>query len=409
MRERLLSWVGSLVVVAVVGVIAGSAWAEPGTVVTSDSERVVADVQRNQKGCDGGDAQGCFNLGLMYANGEGVTQDKARAAQLFQQACDGGDVDGCRDLGLMYHRGDGVPQDKAKATRLFQRAARIVRERCAPNEWTRSCIYRIEDHVFEESHLVGLAQHGDTHIAYLLTDDGHLWEVRQGQRFLDGEIERVDAEALEFRGKGVSDESSLMPYQARVNLFSDSEPAALEAASPSDAQTASIHFDGDLPAFALLVADAYQLNVIVEDGASGPVHVSIRRAPREETVRRASASGALGYVFDGGHLRLCRQDQVQTLRRRSAKQWSERKISFRFRGGAMDDIARLFEDISGLGIDLPPGPHEPITMVWHEVPWDEAFDVLMASRGWTYVVKGGRIRVEASASNRQRIRSRREQ
>jgi hypothetical protein len=385
----------SLVVAAVVSGIAGSAWAEPGTVVPGGAESVAAQVQRNQKACDGDTTIGCSVLGKKYARGDGVPQDKAKAASRYQRACDGGDVGGCRELGLMYYRGDGLPQDKEKATRLFRQAARIVREGCAPNEWVRSCIPRIENHLFEESHLVGVAQRGDTHIAYLLTDDGRVWEVQQGQRFLDGEIKRVDAEALEFRGGGISEESSPTPYQVRVNLFSGAESATLEAAPPGDAQTASVNFAGDLPAFALLVANAYQLNMIVEDGAGGPAHASVRSAPWKETVRRASATGALGYVSDGGYLRLCRPDQVQTLRRRSAKEWSGQKISFNFRDGAMDDIVRIFEDVSGLGIDLPSGPHASVTMVLSEVPWDEAFDVLMASRGWTYVVRGGRIRIEA--------------
>jgi hypothetical protein len=51
-----------------------------------------------QKACDGGDAQGCFNLGVMYENGRGVTKDQAKAAQLYQKACDGGDAQGCENL-----------------------------------------------------------------------------------------------------------------------------------------------------------------------------------------------------------------------------------------------------------------------------------------------------------------------
>lgn len=41
-----------------------------------------------QKACDGGNALGCNNLGFMYANGQGVKQDYARAKQLYGKACD---------------------------------------------------------------------------------------------------------------------------------------------------------------------------------------------------------------------------------------------------------------------------------------------------------------------------------
>ncbi|MBK37026.1 MAG: hypothetical protein CME26_16040 [Gemmatimonadetes bacterium] len=49
----------------------------------------------NQQACDGGDMLACYNLGIMYRDGDGVTQDSARAATLFQRACDGGLEEAC--------------------------------------------------------------------------------------------------------------------------------------------------------------------------------------------------------------------------------------------------------------------------------------------------------------------------
>src|SRR5258707_3940541 len=40
--------------------------------------------------CNGGDAEGCFNLGLLYRRGMGVAKDERRAATLYEQACKGG-------------------------------------------------------------------------------------------------------------------------------------------------------------------------------------------------------------------------------------------------------------------------------------------------------------------------------
>ncbi len=48
-----------------------------------------------QQACDGGDMLSCNDLGDMYSDGVGVTQDLARAATLYQQACDGGFVQVC--------------------------------------------------------------------------------------------------------------------------------------------------------------------------------------------------------------------------------------------------------------------------------------------------------------------------
>lgn len=40
-----------------------------------------------KKSCDGRNAFGCFNLGLIYDNGQGVKKDKYRAKQFYGKAC----------------------------------------------------------------------------------------------------------------------------------------------------------------------------------------------------------------------------------------------------------------------------------------------------------------------------------
>ena len=44
------------------------------------------------KACDGGNMSGCNNLGYMYRQALGVTQDYTRARQLYTKACDGGEL-----------------------------------------------------------------------------------------------------------------------------------------------------------------------------------------------------------------------------------------------------------------------------------------------------------------------------
>jgi TPR repeat protein len=58
----------------------------------------------------------------MYDKGEGVRQDNFKAAELFTKACDGGDAQGCFNLGAMYNNGEGVRQDKFEAVELFGKA-----------------------------------------------------------------------------------------------------------------------------------------------------------------------------------------------------------------------------------------------------------------------------------------------
>ena len=74
------------------------------------------------KACDGGIMNGCYNLGLLYSNGDGVRQDKQKAAKLYSKACDGGNMNACTNLGKAYYNGIGVRQNKQKAKELFGKA-----------------------------------------------------------------------------------------------------------------------------------------------------------------------------------------------------------------------------------------------------------------------------------------------
>ncbi|MBT7880607.1 MAG: sel1 repeat family protein [Gammaproteobacteria bacterium] len=63
------------------------------------------------------------NVGVNYANGEGVPQDHHRAVKLFRQAANQGLADAQSNLGLMYTSGEGVPEDRNEAMKLFRQAA----------------------------------------------------------------------------------------------------------------------------------------------------------------------------------------------------------------------------------------------------------------------------------------------
>ncbi len=70
-----------------------------------------------------GNANAQFNLGLMYDNGQGVSQDHAKALQWYRKAAEQGNVEAQYNLGFMYDNGQGVPQDYAKALRWWRKAA----------------------------------------------------------------------------------------------------------------------------------------------------------------------------------------------------------------------------------------------------------------------------------------------
>ena len=55
------------------------------------------------------------NLGLMYANGQGVTQNHKTAVKWYTLAAEQGLADAQYNLGFMYHEGKGVIQDNVYA------------------------------------------------------------------------------------------------------------------------------------------------------------------------------------------------------------------------------------------------------------------------------------------------------
>jgi TPR repeat protein len=70
-----------------------------------------------------GNAVAQDNLGLMYLNGQGVTQDYTEAVKWFRMAAVQGDPSAQSNLGVMYENGRGVTQDYTQAVRLYRLSA----------------------------------------------------------------------------------------------------------------------------------------------------------------------------------------------------------------------------------------------------------------------------------------------
>ena len=70
-----------------------------------------------------GNARAQYNLGVMYSNGHGVTQDYKTALKWFTRAAQQGEVLAQSNLGLMYKNGEGVAQDYKTERKWFTLAA----------------------------------------------------------------------------------------------------------------------------------------------------------------------------------------------------------------------------------------------------------------------------------------------
>ena len=77
----------------------------------------------------------------------------------------------------------------------------------------------------------------------------------------------------------------------------------------------------------------------------------------------------------------------------SQRSYSGHPISLDFKDGDLQDIFRLFADISGLNIVVNPGVSGKVTLKLNEVPWDQALDLILKANGLGYTLEGNVIRI----------------
>jgi type IV pilus assembly protein PilQ len=75
------------------------------------------------------------------------------------------------------------------------------------------------------------------------------------------------------------------------------------------------------------------------------------------------------------------------------KQYTGTPISLDFKDGDLQDIFRLFADISGLNVVVNPGVSGKVTLKLTEVPWDQALDLILKTNGLGYVLEDNVIRI----------------
>jgi hypothetical protein len=82
-----------------------------------------------RKAAEQGNATAQYNLGIMYKNGYGVTKDYGEAVRWYRKAAEQGRAAAQYNLGDMYQYGYGVKKDLAQARYWYQKAADHGHER----------------------------------------------------------------------------------------------------------------------------------------------------------------------------------------------------------------------------------------------------------------------------------------
>jgi TPR repeat protein len=114
----------TLVVVVALLFSAGSAWADffYGWAAYERGDYVTA-LKEWRPLAEQGDAATQHNLGLMYANGEGVPENDVKAVEWYSKAAKQGFAAAQYNLGLKYDEGTGVPENDAEAVKWYRKAA----------------------------------------------------------------------------------------------------------------------------------------------------------------------------------------------------------------------------------------------------------------------------------------------
>lgn len=74
-------------------------------------------------GAEESEEESLCRLADRYYSGDGVPQDKERAADLYQEAVENGDVVAQYTLGYMYDKGDGIEKNRDAAVIWYEKAA----------------------------------------------------------------------------------------------------------------------------------------------------------------------------------------------------------------------------------------------------------------------------------------------
>ena len=91
--------------------------------ITGSAHTADDDFDAVKKAAEQGHVGAQNNLGVMYANGDGVPEDDTKAVRWYRQAAEQGLALAQNNLGVMYSRGEGVPEDDTKAVRWTRQAA----------------------------------------------------------------------------------------------------------------------------------------------------------------------------------------------------------------------------------------------------------------------------------------------
>lgn len=119
----------------------------------------------------------------------------------------------------------------------------------------------------------------------------------------------------------------------------------------------------------------------------GQAPTPVRRAP---VATDYPSPAVAGYGQSSGPIT---QQSVSQIQQRRRKVYRGRKIDLDLKDADVHNLMRLLADVGGVNIVVPDNVKASITVRLRDVPWDQAMEVILASKGLWYRREGGLIRV----------------
>jgi hypothetical protein len=177
-----------------------------------------------------------------------------------------------------------------------------------------------------------------------------------------------------------------VPERPAVRVFWPGVPVGL---CPCSGQPVSLDFkDGNLQDVFRLFADVSGLNVVVQPGVRGSVDYRANGVPWDEVLERMLAPNGYVAQLEGNVLWIGHPGDAGPRRR-----FTGGPLSFEY---ANKDLALALREVAANGrasVELAQGIGGHVTFKLIDVPWDQAFDLLVRVNGLTWSRAGDVIRV----------------
>ncbi|HKA37524.1 MAG TPA: secretin and TonB N-terminal domain-containing protein [Thermoanaerobaculia bacterium] len=111
------------------------------------------------------------------------------------------------------------------------------------------------------------------------------------------------------------------------------------------------------------------------------------------TALRSLLAGALGLTLAAAPSHAVEKSRKSRLEAPPESRYAGEPISLDLKDADLKDVLRTFAELTKVNIAVDPDVKGSVTVRLHDVPWDQALDVILQMNGLGYVLEGRILRV----------------